>query len=113
MLALVLNGDKRATCSSFAYFENRNLDLPKEGEYCIITDWDGVPHCVVKTTSITVLPFKEMTFEICKREGEDDNLQSWQRKHIQFFTQEGKIEGNEFSFDMSVVFEDFEVVYTK
>lgn len=52
-----------------------------------------------------------MTYDICKREGEDDSLESWRAGHIKYFTQEGKQVGYDFREDMPVVFEDFEVVY--
>ena len=51
------------------------------------------------------------TYDIVKREGEDDNLESWRQGHIRFFTAEGKDLGYTFGEDMLVVFEDFEVVY--
>lgn len=111
LLALVLAGKKTATCSSAYYFENHDLPLPKAGDYNIATDWDGTPRCVLKTTAVTVMPFNEMTFEVCKLEGEDDNLQSWQEGHVRFFTWEAAQEGYVFTPEMPIVFEDFEVVY--
>ena len=77
----------------------------------ILTDFDGKPHCVIRTTAITVLPFCGMTYEICKREGEDDSLDSWRASHIRFFTEEGRLLGYAFSENMPVVFEDFEIVF--
>ena len=87
------------------------MELPKPGSLSIVTDWAGVPHCVIETTAVTILPFREVAFELCSREGEDDSLESWQRGHTRFFTEDGKALGYEFSEDMPVVFEDFEVVY--
>ena len=113
LLDLVLSGEKRATASSLLAYEHDGEALPQVGDYSIITDWDGNPHCVIKTTNITILPFNEITFDICKREGEDDTLESWQRGHRHFFTEEGKMLGYEFSENMPVVFEDFEVVFAK
>lgn len=52
-----------------------------------------------------------MTYEICKREGEDDNLASWKTGHLKFFTEDCRRMGCEFSPDMPLLFEDFEVVY--
>ena len=112
-LALVLSGQKRATASSLLSFECKGEQLPKVGDYCIITDWNGNPHCVIETTAVTILPYNEMTYDICRREGEDDSLESWQKVHERFFIEEGKILGYEFSESMPVVFEDFEVVFTK
>jgi len=67
----VLEGTKRATASSLLAFEHRGESIPQVGEYFIITDWDGNPGCVAKTTAVTILPFNEITYDICKREGED------------------------------------------
>jgi len=78
-----------------------------------ITDWDGMPHCVIRITAVTILPFNEVTFDIAKREGEDECLETWQEGHRRFFKEDGEIEGYEFSEDMPVVFQDFEAVYTK
>ena len=111
LLALVLEGKKRATASSLHFFEKTSGRLPQVGDYSIVTDWDGNPCCVIKTTDVTVLPFNEITFDICKREGEDDTLESWQEGHRHFFTEDGKEVGYEFSETMPVVFEDFEVVF--
>lgn len=112
LLSLVLNGKKKATASSALSFECSNSPLPKVGDLSIVTDWGGKPHCVIKTTNVTILPFQDITFDICKREGEDDSLKSWQEGHVNFFMEDGKSEGYKFTWDMPVVFEDFEVIYT-
>jgi len=111
LLRLVLIGQKKATASSYDAFRIEKEPLPQVGDLSIITDFAGNPRCVVETKQITILPFKDFTFDIVKREGEDDNLESWQNGHIKFFTAEGKTLGYTFSEDMLVVFEDFEVVY--
>ena len=113
LLALVLCGKKRATSSSLYAFSAQGNPIPKPGDYSIVTDWSGTPRCVIRTQSITCLPFRDMTFTICRREGEDENLDSWKRSHTHFFTEEGKQLGYSFSEDMPVIFEDFEVVYQK
>ena len=112
-LALVLSGQKRATASSLLSFECKGEPVPKIGDYSIITDWGGNPHCIIKTTAVIIMPYGEMTYDIAKREGEDDTLEEWQITHERFFREEGEILGYEFSESMPVVFEDFEVVYTK
>lgn len=113
LLALVLSGKKRATASSLYAFEGDADAAPRVGDYSIVTDWTGMPHCVIETTAVTILPFCEVTFDLCKREGEDDNLESWQDGHRRFFTADGAAVGYAFSEDMPVVFEDFTVVYPK
>ncbi len=111
LLEMVLAGQKKATASSLWAFEKEGLPLPKVGDLSIVTDWAGTPHCIMKTTAITILPFQEMTFDLCKREGEDENLESWREGHGKFFTMEGEALGYEFSDEMPVVFEDFEIVW--
>lgn len=111
LLNLVLEGKKKATASSFKAYEKEGSNLPKIGDLSIVTDWDGNPRCVIETKNITIIPFKDITYDICSREGEDDSLESWREEHIRFFSNEGKEIGYEFTEDMLVVFEDFEVIY--
>ncbi|MCL2057423.1 MAG: ASCH domain-containing protein, partial [Oscillospiraceae bacterium] len=72
LLDLVLIGKKKATASSLLAFEIEGGKMPQVGDLSIVTDWDGNPRCVIETTAVTILPFNEITFDICKREGEDD-----------------------------------------
>ena len=111
LLSLVLEGKKKATSSSFKAYEKEGSNLPKIGDLSIVTDWDGNPRCIIETNNITIIPFKDITYDICSREGEDDSLESWREGHIRFFSNEGKEIGYEFTEDMLVVFEDFEVIY--
>lgn len=113
LLALVLEGKKRATSSSLWAYEKEGDPLPKAGDLSVVTDFAGEPYCVIETTAVTVLPFKDMSYEICSREGEDDVLETWQRAHERCFTAEGLELGFEFTPEMPVVFEDFEVVYKR
>ena len=111
LLRLVLTGQKKATASSLRGYELEGEEIPKVGDLSIVTDWEGVPRCVIETTEVIVIPFSDITYDICKREGEDDTLESWRAGHIRFFKEEGNELGYEFSNDMPVVFEDFEIVY--
>ncbi len=113
LLALVLSGQKKATASSYVSFAKLNQTIPQVNDYNVLIDYAGHPHCVIQNTKVTILPFRAMTFELCRREGEDDNLASWQENHRRFFTQEGAELGYKFDEDMLVVFEEFRVVYKK
>ena len=64
----------------------------------------------MRTTAVRVIPYREITFDIAKLEGEDDDLSSWRRNHEQFFTEEGRQLGYTFTEDMPVIFEEFEVI---
>ena len=113
LLALVLSGKKTATASSLPCYEIEGEKLPQVGNYSIVTDFSGNPHCVIETTAVTIMRFGDMTYDICKREGEDDTLESWREGHIKYFSQEAAELGFEFSEDMPIVFEDFTVVYKR
>lgn len=111
LLELVLSGKKKATASSRNSFEIDGERLPEIGDLSVVTDFEGNPRCVIETVEVTHIPYNEMTYEICSREGEDDNLESWQRGHEKFFRNEGAEMGYSFSEDLIVVFEDFRVIY--
>lgn len=110
LLDLVLKGQKKATASSVLGYQIEGEEIPKEGNLSVITDWDGNPRCVIKTTRVRIIPYKDITFDIAKLEGEDDTLESWRKNHEKFFTEEGKDLGYKFSEEMEVIFEEFEVI---
>lgn len=113
LLRLVLIGQKQATSSSLLSYEIEGDKIPQIGDLSIITDWNGIPKCVIETTNVTIIPFKDITFDICKREGEDENLESWRKGHIKFFSNDGKELGYKFTEDMPVIFEDFKIVFSE
>lgn len=111
LLELVLKGKKKATSSSLISYQKEEIRSPKIGDLSIVTDWDGNPKCVIETKDVSIIPFKDITYDICKREGEDECLETWRDGHIRFFKEEGKEIGYEFTEELLVVFEDFEVIY--
>ena len=108
LLRLVLEGKKRATASSVFSFEAEGAALPRPGDRSVITDWDGTPGCVIETTR--VLPFRDISFDLARLEGENESLSSWREGHIRFFTEEGRTLGYDFTWDLPVVFEEFRVL---
>ena len=110
LLDLVLAGKKRATSSSLLSFKLSGEEVPKAGDLSVITNWEGVPRCVVVTTEVRVMRYGDITFDIAKLEGEDDSLESWRASHERFFREEGAELGYSFSEDLDVVFEEFVVV---
>lgn len=109
LLSLVLSGRKRATTSSLWTF--RGAALPRPGDLSVVTDGAGEPRCVIETTAVSVLRFSEMDWATCRREGEDETLESWRAGHRRFFEAEGASVGYRFSEALPVVFEDFRVVH--
>ncbi|MBR0478886.1 MAG: ASCH domain-containing protein [Solobacterium sp.] len=112
LLGLVLDGKKRATSSSVYSFRLQGMKIPETGDLSVITDWDGHPRCVIRTTAVSILPYKDITFELAVLEGEDDTLDSWKLNHERFFREEGSELGYPFTETMDIVFEEFEVVET-
>jgi uncharacterized protein YhfF/ribosomal protein S18 acetylase RimI-like enzyme len=111
LLELVLAGKKRATADTLYNYENDMESIPKAGDYSVLTDWSGDAKCVIRTTRVTVLPFKDMTFELAGLEGEDENLESWREGHTRYFRAACAVIGRSFDEDMPVVFEEFALLY--
>ncbi|MBR3228164.1 MAG: ASCH domain-containing protein [Erysipelotrichaceae bacterium] len=107
LLELVLEGKKRATTSAYLDAES----YPHTGDCSIVLDGRGEARCIIRTLKTTVMAFRDMTFDICKKEGEDECLETWQETHRNIFIEEGKELGYEFSEDMRIFFEEFELVH--
>lgn len=109
---LVKEGIKRGTASLHYLYELENEPVPKEGEYSVITKFNGEAECIIKSKKVTILPFKDVDEELAYIEGEGDkSLKYWREVHIDFFTRELRAQGLEFNENMKVVFEEFEVIY--
>ena len=109
---LVLNGIKTATASAYPLYEQEQEPLPKAGDYSVILNTKGEAVCIIRTTKVYVVPFREVSADHAFREGEDDrSLESWRKVHRDFFTREMNYEGLSFDEDMPVVCEEFMRVY--
>ena len=84
---LVLEGKKTATASLPWEYEEKPEDAPIEGGYSVVTDFDGNPQCVVRTTELRVVPFNEVDAEFAFAEGEgDQSLDYWRQVHWDYFS---------------------------
>ncbi|MGI8883329.1 MAG: ASCH domain-containing protein [Pyrinomonadaceae bacterium] len=82
---LVLSGRKQATASLMEY-ETDVGDGGTVGGYSIVTDFDGNPQCVIVTTEVRALPFREVDAKFAFDEGEGDRtLEYWRTAHTKFF----------------------------
>jgi len=107
----VLEGTKRATASLYDSYKNGE-EIPKVGDLSIITNWSGIAKCIIMSTSIEVVPYKDVDEEFAATEGEGDkSLEYWKKVHRKFFTEELTEIGGEFSEEIPVVCEKFEVVF--
>ena len=109
---LVLAGRKTATASAYPLYALHGEPLPRAGACDVLLDGRGEAVCVLRTTRVYVVPFREVTAEHAFQEGEGDRtLASWRAAHEAFFTGEMERAGLTFTEEMPVVCEEFEVAY--
>ncbi|EOI5775348.1 ASCH domain-containing protein [Cronobacter malonaticus] len=103
--ALVAYGTKRASCSYYhAWRQDGEPVLP--GDYHIILNGAGEPLCVIRTHTLRLVKFCDVTEQLAALEGEGDlSLAYWRKEHEAFFTRAGC-----FSPDMPLMFEEFDLV---
>lgn len=112
MAELVLMGQKTATSSAFDLYAVGDEPLPKENEMSVILDSKENAICIIETTKVEVIPFKEVSENHAYKEGEGDRtLAYWQKLHENLFSKWLHEVGLHFSQDSLVVLEEFRVVY--
>lgn len=112
LAALVKAGRKRATASVYWAYENDGEPLPAVGDYSVIVDWAGDAQCIIRTTSVEIVPFIKVSADFARTEGEGDrSLDYWRRVHWACFSRELQALGRRPEETMPVVCETFEVVY--
>lgn len=109
---LVLAGTKRATAGLLWAYEQDGDPIPLVGDLSLITDWDGRARCVIRTTSVEVIPFGDVSAEFAAIEGEGDgSLEFWREAHTAAFGRELAAAGLTLEPDMLVVCQVFDVVF--
>jgi uncharacterized protein YhfF len=109
----VLSGIKTATSGALWDYEAEGEQLPTPGALGIVTDGRGVPHALVVTTQVEVVPFDQVSAEHAFLEGEGDrSLATWREVHKRFFM-EHALHSRGFSRDMPVVLQRFAVLYSQ
>jgi uncharacterized protein YhfF len=67
--------------------------------------------CIVRTSKITICPFKDVTAEHAYKEGEGDrSLDYWRQVHKEFLESELESIDMAFSEDAKVICEEFELI---
>lgn len=103
---------KRATSHSLLGLQLRKETLPKIGDFFVVTDWGGKAKCIVRTTSVKMMPYFAIHSEHARLEGEGDkSLDYWQKTHWEFYTRELTDFNRRPLESMIVVFERFEKVF--
>lgn len=111
---LVLAGKKRATASLEWAYEEKSEAKPVLSGYSIVTDFEGNPKCVIRTTELAIVPFNEVDAEFAFDEGEgDQSLDYWRQEHWNFFSQNCIELDREPDQTMPVNCERFELLYPR
>ena len=108
---LVIKGHKRASTGWMDAAKIDGTSVPEVGSISIVTDGFGYAACAIRTTSIEVLRFRDVSEAHAFDEGEGDRtLADWREGHERFFRREAAALSLTFSEDAELFFEHFEVL---
>lgn len=114
LLSLVLEGKKFGTASLYEWYEIDEEEIPKVGDYSVITNSQGEAVCVIRDYDVTVREFKKVSEFHGFSEGEEErNLEAWRRIHEEYFNEELEELEKSLSDDDKVVCEKFSLEYVK
>ena len=109
---LILSGIKTGTCSAVWEWEAEGNPIPEVGLISVTLNGQGEPICILETTEITLRRYDEVDEDFARSEGEGDlTLKYWREAHRNFFSRVLPKVGREFSEDMPLVCERFQVIY--
>ena len=112
LVELVLHGPKRATAGLSEVNDALPQLKPVAGGYSVLTEHEGTPRAVIRTTLLDRRPFAEVDAAFAWDEGEGDRtLADWKDGHRRFFTRELSTIGRRFDESMQVDLERFELLY--
>lgn len=112
LVELVLRGPKRATAGLAAANDEQPLLAPRTEGYSIVTEFDGTPRAVIRTTAVERRAFRDVDAAFAWDEGEGDRtLGDWKEGHRRFFSRELAAAGQTFDEGMLVDLERFELLY--
>lgn len=112
LLALVLDGTKRATASAADAYVAEGDPLPAVGDRWIACDGRGDPRCIIETTEVRVGPLSSVDDQFAWDEGEGDRTRDdWLAGHTAFFQRTATPGTFTFSDDMPTAFERFALVW--
>lgn len=109
---LVIKKIKQATSPSVWWFEINNENFPKVGDIAIVTNWNGEPKAIIKTTKVEIVKFKDITAEYAYTEGEGDkSLEYWKKVHWDYYKKEMEEFGEYPNEGMEIVCEYFATIW--
>ena len=98
---LVLSGKKTTTSSLAKTNELEPQNAPVSDGYSVVTDFEGIPMCIIQTAEIRHGLFSDVDAQFAHNEGEgDQSLEYWRAVHWDYFSREAakfEFEFNEYS----------------
>ena len=111
---LVISGKKRATASLVEFNKKHPEVAPVDNGFSVVTDFEGIPLCIIQTTEIRHLPFNEVAAQFAFDEGEgDQSLDYWREVHQRYFTKEAADYNLEFNEKSLLACERFKLLNPK
>ena len=83
---------------------------PSVGDLSLVLDGLSTPACVIKTVHVETVKFCDLTWDMVKLEGEDENFEQWKSGNIRYWTRDAAKRGYTFTDQTPITFERFEVV---
>jgi len=106
LLSLIRAGKKTATCGALREFGPDGDAMPVVGRQDVALNWDGTPALILQTLEVRQLRFCDVDESFALAEGENDDLEGWQRDHQAYFERNGG-----FDSEMILVCERFKLLY--
>ncbi len=114
LLALILEGRKRATSSHTPEYRDDGDPFPQIGSHWVSCDGRGEPRAIRRIVELRVAPFMAVDAQFAYDEGEDNRtLESWRREHRRFFDRTCAARGTTFSENDELILERFAVVWPR
>lgn len=76
LLALVLNGTKRATASLLRDYSEANLPVPQPGDHVMVLDARNEPCCIYRSSDVRIGPLISVDERFAWDEGEGDRTRN-------------------------------------
>jgi uncharacterized protein YhfF len=112
LLALMLEGPKRATAYLLRDVEVGGEKMSRVGGHVVVLDGAERPRAIWRTRTVDVKPLDQVDSAFAWDEGEGDRTRAdWLAMHVRYFAARAKAEGFTFDKSMQAVFERFTLVW--